>query len=116
MQTEPKQFSPATLQSLLNYNWPGNARQLENEVKCLVASVREKSITEDQLDASIRNLSTSIQSVQRKVEPAPKASRLGSCRTRRAIGTPADRRGITKFWWQQTKSGSSLRPEPPGVD
>ena len=35
-----RQFTPAALQSLLNDTWPGNTRQLENEVKPLVTSVR----------------------------------------------------------------------------
>jgi Nif-specific regulatory protein len=61
MQTDLKEFAPAALQSLLNYTWPGNARQLENEVKRLVASVRGKTITEDHLDASIRNLDAPVQ-------------------------------------------------------
>jgi Nif-specific regulatory protein len=73
MQTELKQFTPAALQSLVSYTWPGNARQLENEVKRLVASVRGKSITEDHLDGSIRNPSASIQSFQPEEEPAPKS-------------------------------------------
>ncbi|HXV80942.1 MAG TPA: sigma-54-dependent Fis family transcriptional regulator [Candidatus Binatia bacterium] len=55
MQTDPKQFAPPALQSLQSYAWPGNARQLENEVKRLVASVRGKVIAEEQLDSSIRN-------------------------------------------------------------
>jgi Nif-specific regulatory protein len=55
MQTDLKQFAPAALQSLVSYTWPGNARQLENEVKRLVASVRGKIIAEEHLDPSIRN-------------------------------------------------------------
>ena len=55
MQTDLKQFTPAVLQSLLSHTWLGNARQLENEVKRLVASVRGKSITVDHLDTSIRD-------------------------------------------------------------
>jgi Nif-specific regulatory protein len=55
MQIDPKQFTPAALQSLQRYTWPGNARQLENEVKRLVASVRGKVIAEEHLDPSIRN-------------------------------------------------------------
>ena len=47
--TELKQFTPAALQRLVQYNWPGNARQLENEIKRLVASVRGRTISEDQL-------------------------------------------------------------------
>ncbi len=74
MQTELKQFTPGALQSLLGYPWPGNARQLENEVKRLVASVRRKSITEDHLDPSIRNPGAPIQNVQPKEEPTPKST------------------------------------------
>ncbi len=49
MATELKNFTPAALDRLTQYDWPGNARQLENEVKRLVASVRAKTITEEQL-------------------------------------------------------------------
>ena len=55
-------------------NRPGNARQLENEIKRLVASVRGKSITEDHLDGSIRNPGAPIQGFQPKEEPAPNSS------------------------------------------
>lgn len=51
--TEPKQFTPSAIERLSNYSWPGNARQLENEVKRLVASVRGKTIAEDQLDLPV---------------------------------------------------------------
>jgi DNA-binding NtrC family response regulator len=73
MNTELKQFTTRALEELSSYSWPGNARQLENEIKRLVASVRGKSITEDHLDGSIRNRSGSIQSFQSKEEPAPKS-------------------------------------------
>jgi two-component system response regulator AtoC len=49
MSVEPKQLSAAALDRLSAYHWPGNARQLENEIKRLVASVRGKIITEDQI-------------------------------------------------------------------
>ena len=54
MKTEPKQFTPAALEYLTSYHWPGNQRQLENEIKRLVASVRGKIIGEEHLDPSIR--------------------------------------------------------------
>jgi Nif-specific regulatory protein len=73
MNTEPKQFTTGALEELSSYSWPGNARQLENEIKRLVASVRGKSITEDHLDGSIRNRSGSIQSFLPKEEPPPKS-------------------------------------------
>jgi DNA-binding NtrC family response regulator len=67
-----KTIYPRSFGVLGNYSWPGNTRQLENE-KRLVASVRGKSITEDHLDGSIRNLSASVQSLRPKEEPAPKS-------------------------------------------
>ena len=45
MNMEPKQFTQAAIEKLLRYSWPGNARQLENEVKRLLASVRGRMIT-----------------------------------------------------------------------
>jgi Nif-specific regulatory protein len=47
--TDLKQFAPSAVKRLVECDWPGNARQLENEVKRLVVSVRGKTITEDQL-------------------------------------------------------------------
>jgi DNA-binding NtrC family response regulator len=47
------------MQALMRYSWPGNNRQLENEIRRLIASVRGKSISEEHLDASIRNPETS---------------------------------------------------------
>jgi Nif-specific regulatory protein len=49
MGIELKSFTPTALDRLCQYGWPGNARQLENEVKRLVASVRGGVIAEDQL-------------------------------------------------------------------
>ena len=117
MNTELKQFTALALEELSSCSWPGNARQLENEIKRLVASVRGKSITEDHLDGSIRNRSGSIQSFQPKEEPVAKSPTFSILTgRRRAVRTPADRRSAAKFWWQQTKSGSGARPEPPGTD
>jgi Nif-specific regulatory protein len=70
MNTEPKQFTTEALTALSNYEWPGNARQLENEVKRLVASVRGKSITEDHLDPAIRNVETPVRKLQAGEVPA----------------------------------------------
>ena len=49
MATELKTFTPVALDRLTKHDWPGNTRQLENEVKRLVASVRAKTIPEEQL-------------------------------------------------------------------
>jgi len=54
MGTEPKHLTPAALEAITHYSWPGNTRQLENEIKRLVASVRGAIITEDDLDPAIR--------------------------------------------------------------
>jgi Nif-specific regulatory protein len=53
LKIEPKQFTSAAIERLKNYSWPGNARQLENEIKRLVASVRGKTIGEEQLDLPV---------------------------------------------------------------
>ena len=49
MSIDPKPFTAAAMHRLSSYEWPGNARQLENEVKRLIASVRTRTITEDQI-------------------------------------------------------------------
>jgi Nif-specific regulatory protein len=49
MAIETKQFAQAAMERMTSYDWPGNARQLENEIKRLLASVRGKTITEDHL-------------------------------------------------------------------
>jgi len=56
LSTELKHIAPEAMKWLANSTWPGNARQLENEIKRLVASVRGSSITRDHLDASITTL------------------------------------------------------------
>ena len=53
LKTELKQFKPAVMERLSSYSWPGNARQLENEIKRLVASVRGKTIAEEHLDLAV---------------------------------------------------------------
>ena len=62
MSVEPKQLSAAALDRLSAYHWPGNARQLENEIKRLVASVRGKIISEDQV------------AIQSEVKPVPQST------------------------------------------
>ena len=41
------------MEHLRSYSWPGNARQLENEIKRLVVSVRGKTIGAEQLDLAV---------------------------------------------------------------
>jgi len=49
MAVEPKQLAPEAMALLAAYPWPGNTRQMENEIKRLLASVRGRTITEDHL-------------------------------------------------------------------
>jgi Nif-specific regulatory protein len=64
MAVEPKQFTPSAMECLARHSWPGNARQLENEIKRLLASVRGKIIGEDHI---------TIQPDRPHVEPKPSA-------------------------------------------
>src|ERR1051325_3090968 len=61
LKVEPKQFTPAAIDRLRSYPWPGNARQLENEIKRLVASVRGKTVDEEQLDLPVETQRTTAQ-------------------------------------------------------
>ncbi|MGH7886717.1 MAG: sigma 54-interacting transcriptional regulator [Candidatus Binatia bacterium] len=45
-----KEFTASALDRLTHQSWPGNTRQLENEIKRLIATVRPKVITEEQLN------------------------------------------------------------------
>ena len=56
LNTETKQFAPEAVNLLQSYPWPGNARQLANEAKQLVASVRGITIGEEQLDLPMEQL------------------------------------------------------------
>lgn len=51
---EPKMFSPNALQALTQYPWAGNSRELENEIKRLVASVRARKIQKEDLALEIQ--------------------------------------------------------------
>ena len=75
MNIEPKAFAPGALEALVRYPWPGNARQLENEVKRLIASVRGKAINEDHLDPALRTAEVPIREPTASDRaPAPEAS------------------------------------------
>ena len=69
MEMELKEFAAGALQCLIRYPWPGNTRQLENEVKRLVASVRGRTITEEHLDPSVTNRDAMIRDIQTKQIP-----------------------------------------------
>ena len=61
LKMEPKQFTPTAIERLRSYSWPGNARQLENEIKRLVVSTRGKTIGEEQLDLPVETQRTTAQ-------------------------------------------------------
>jgi hypothetical protein len=81
-----------------------------------VASVRGKSITEDHLDASIRNLKASVQSFPPKEDPSQKSTASRSLPNaiekleRRQIEEAQQNFGGTK-----QKGGLRYGPEP-GID
>ena len=69
-QKPEKTLSPATLRCLSAYHWPGNVRQLENEMRQAVALARRKAIGPDDLSEAVRG-----QTAQPVVEVNPEASR-----------------------------------------
>src|SRR5688572_2944889 len=81
MKTEPKQFTPAALECLASYGWPGNERELENEIKRLVASVRGKAIDTEHIDRSIRT-------AEKTTEDSTVASALTKPGMEKAAETP----------------------------
>ena len=73
MSVDLKSFTPAALRSATmsdGLRVAGNNRQLENEIKRLIAFVRGKSITEEHLDPTIRNLESPAPARQESKEPA----------------------------------------------
>jgi DNA-binding NtrC family response regulator len=68
MGLDAKQFAPDAMDRLVHYDWPGNARQLENETKRLLASVRGKTITVDYLGLP------SVRGIAKEPEPPPPSS------------------------------------------
>lgn len=66
--TTPKALTDGALEQLCRYTWPGNIRQLENEIKRLCITVRGRVINEEHLDPVIR--STADES-EKRVIPTP---------------------------------------------
>lgn len=54
MDRPQKKLSAGAIRRLMEYSWPGNIRQLENEMKRLVVMVRGTIINEDALEEGIR--------------------------------------------------------------
>lgn len=55
MGKEPIKPSAAVVRSLARYSWPGNTRELENEMKRLVVLTRRSTISEEDLAESVRS-------------------------------------------------------------
>ncbi len=103
-----KKFSPKALQTLRAYGWPGNVRQLENEVKRLVAVIREKVIEPEHLSESIqgrdagrvasgngRSLREVVEELERQlIRDALDAEGYNQVRAARALGL--SRQGLIK--------------------
>jgi DNA-binding NtrC family response regulator len=70
MNIDLKSFTPATLQCLMGYAWPGSNRQLENEIKRLNVFLRRTSIKEEHLDPTMRNLDSLTPTERESTAPA----------------------------------------------
>src|SRR5262249_55407458 len=49
----PKQISPAAMEVMLNYSWPGNIRELENAIERACVTSRDKVIQPENLPPEI---------------------------------------------------------------
>jgi DNA-binding NtrC family response regulator len=58
----------------MRYGWPGNNRQLENEIRRLIAFVRGRSIGEEHLDPSIRYSVQLAPQTEEPKQPGPSFS------------------------------------------
>jgi Nif-specific regulatory protein len=55
LKRESKNLTPGALRCLMEYPWPGNMRELENELKRVVALSGRKVVMEEDLSEAIRN-------------------------------------------------------------
>jgi len=108
---KPKQITPRSLAALEGYNWPGNIRELENEIKRLIAVAGDVIHDEDLSDHvrrgptgmvgpdsspdEVRNLEQLVEHVE--VEEIRKALTLTDGNKTRA----ADALGISRFTLQR---------------
>jgi Nif-specific regulatory protein len=117
-QAELKRFTAQALARMTDYHWPGNERQLENEVKRLVASVRGRSITENYLDAQILTLQSPaplpktlpdalVELERRMIEEALRESRGNKLKAAQTLGL--SRQGLIKKMSRLAISSSSAR-------
>jgi DNA-binding NtrC family response regulator len=53
LKIKKKTFTPGAIEILINYDWPGNIRELENHVTRSIISATGDEITEDDLDSKL---------------------------------------------------------------
>jgi Nif-specific regulatory protein len=85
MGLEAKHLTPGAIERMSAYDWPGNARQLENEIKRLVASVRGKTIAEDHLGIPRHRPTPAPQPSEEQPRPAKSLAEAVEALERRMI-------------------------------
>ena len=67
MKKDPKKLLAAAVRCFMNYPWPGNVRQLENELKRIVVLTPREAITEEDLPETMKKITTEM--VASKLRP-----------------------------------------------
>ena len=94
-------LAPETVDLLVKHDWPGNVRELANALEHAVILSDEKTITPDDLPASIRRKSS-------RHRPAASISVSGSTKTLRDIETDVILRVLEKHNGDKPKTASEL--------
>lgn len=84
------------------YTWPGNARQLENEIKWLVASVRRTALGEEQLDLPTEQFETDGQEKELSFD-GKTIDEVTSAIEQRMIES-----ALKKYHWNKQKAAQDL--------
>jgi Nif-specific regulatory protein len=79
------EFSPAVLRRLVTAPWPGNVRQLRNEVMRLAAITRQKVIPEDDLWEGLPPPAAPEAAARAPAQPAPQAAQVKPVSLKRAV-------------------------------
>ena len=72
-----KKLASAAMRRLLEYDWPGNMRQLGNEMKRLAVMVRATTINEDAIDNTIKKRTAQSTNISKSVERKSLPETLG---------------------------------------
>ena len=107
------EFSPDVLRKLSASPWPGNVRQLRNEVMRLAACARGSVIEEEDL---WEGLPAPRREPAAAVATAKAAGRQSSEDRDRGAGARDDRRGAAPHAEQSAAGRPNARPQPPGAD